>query len=118
MAVRIKRAYERPSAGDGERVLVDGLWPRGVSREKLKFSEWMREIAPSKDLRQWYGHDPKKWKEFRRRYRRELSSQPRKSLLEILVAKAKKGTLTLVFAARDGERTNAGVLAEIIEEKL
>jgi uncharacterized protein YeaO (DUF488 family) len=117
MALRIKRAYEKPVAGDGVRVLVDGLWPRGLSREDLRLNAWMREIAPSKELRQWYGHDPGKWLKFRERYRKELEEAQRSALLNVLADKSRKGSLTLVFGARDGKRSNAAVLAEIIREK-
>ena len=114
MPLTIKRAYERATAQDGYRVLIDGLWPRGQPKEKLKIDEWMREIAPSAALRKWYGHQPEKWEEFRRRYRDELSKPPRKELLQDLVARAGKAKVTLVFGARDAERSNAAVLAEII----
>ena len=117
MTVALKRAYDKPGAKDGTRVLVDGLWPRGKKKEELAAAQWMRAIAPSAKLRQWYGHDPKRWKEFRERYRRELSESPRKELIRELVALARKGKLTLVFGARDTEHSNAAVIAEMIREK-
>ena len=115
MPVAIKRAYLNPSTADGYRVLVDGLWPHGVKKEDLKIGEWMRGIAPSARLRAWYGHKPERWEEFRKRYQKELSASPRKELLDELRERAQRGTVTLVFSARDGERSNAAVLAELVE---
>jgi uncharacterized protein YeaO (DUF488 family) len=117
MAVKTKRVYEEPSPGDGRRILVDGLWPRGLRKEDAKIDEWMKAIAPSAALRKWYGHEPEKWEEFRKRYRAELGAA-RKQLLEQLVQQARKGTLTLVFGARDTEHSNAAVIAEMIQETL
>jgi len=118
MPVEIKRAYEAASAKDGYRVLVDGLWPRGITKEALKIDAWMREIAPSAELRKSYCHIPDKWEDFRKKYRRELSKPPRKALLDELVERARKGQLTLVFSARDAERSNAAVVAEMIRDEL
>ncbi len=118
MAVALKRAYEKPGAQDGTRILVDGLWPRGIKKDELQIVQWMRAVAPSAILRQWYGHDPKRWKEFRERYRRELSDSPRRELVSGLVALARKGKLTLVFGARDAEHCNAWVIAEMVREKI
>ncbi|HET7841483.1 MAG TPA: DUF488 family protein [Terriglobia bacterium] len=118
MSIALKRAYENPGSQDGTRILVDGLWPRGVKKEDLQIAEWMRAIAPSAKLRQWYGHDPKRWKEFRERYRHELAESPRKELVSELAGLAKSGKLTLVFGARDAEHCNATVIAEIIREKV
>ena len=118
MPVNIKRAYDKPSVADGTRILVDGLWPRGISKEELKISKWEKGIAPSQALRKWYGHDPDKWPEFRKRYRRELGESPRKEALDHLILLAGQGNLTLVFGARDAERSNAAVIAEMIETKL
>lgn len=118
MSVKIKRAYDKPSRGDGTRILVDGLWPRGISKADLKIAKWEKAIAPSQALRKWYGHDPEKWPEFRKRYRQELSESPRKEIVNQLVVLAGKGIVTLVFGARDAERSNAAVVAEVIHEKL
>jgi uncharacterized protein YeaO (DUF488 family) len=118
MPIGIKRAYEAASARDGYRVLVDGLWPRGMSKAQLKIDAWMREIAPSASLRKWYGHRPEKWEEFRNKYRAELSKSPRKALLDGLVGRARRDQVTLVFSARDAERSNAAVIAEMIRGKL
>jgi uncharacterized protein YeaO (DUF488 family) len=118
MPVNIRRAYDKPRARDGIRILVDGLWPRGVSKADLKISRWEKAIAPSKALRAWYGHDPEKWPEFRRRYREELEESPRREVLDRLVRLAGQGNLTLVFGARDAEHSNAAVIAEVIQARL
>jgi uncharacterized protein YeaO (DUF488 family) len=118
MPVAIKRAYEPAAEEDGYRVLVDGLWPRGLSKQRLRVDEWMADIAPSPELRQWYGHQEDRWPEFRRRYRQELGRPPRKALVDALVKRARAGRLTLVFGTRQGERSNAAVLAEVIRQKL
>ena len=118
MPIAIKRAYEAAGAEDGYRVLVDGLWPRGITKAGLKIDAWMREIAPSAALRKWYGHIPEKWEEFRKKNRQELSRPPRKALLDELVGRARKEQVTLVFGARDAERSNAAALAEVIRAQL
>ncbi len=118
MPVNIKRAYDDPSARDGVRVLVDGLWPRGVSKANLKIARWEKGIAPSKALRTWYGHEPGKWPEFRKRYREELGKSPRREILNQLTRLAREGNLTLVFGARDSEHSNAAVISEMIQTVL
>jgi uncharacterized protein YeaO (DUF488 family) len=110
--IRIKRIYDPPSASDGKRVLIDRLWPRGMSRDEAKLDEWLKEIAPSDELRTWFGHDPARWAEFRTRYREELKHHV--ELLDRLRAEARKGTITLLFAAKDEEHNNAVVLKEIL----
>jgi uncharacterized protein YeaO (DUF488 family) len=112
MAVRIKRAYEPAEAADGYRVLIDRLWPRGVSKEQAHLDEWARELAPSSELRRWFGHDPARFAEFRRRYEDELADQEEK--LRELRRRAGSGTLTLVYGARDTEHNDAVVLAELL----
>jgi uncharacterized protein YeaO (DUF488 family) len=112
MDVRLKRAYEPPAASDGYRVLIDRLWPRGVRREGAHLDEWARELAPSSELRHWFGHDPERFEEFRRRYTAELAGQTEK--LRELRRRARHGTVTLVFAAHDEEHNDAVVLAEIL----
>jgi uncharacterized protein YeaO (DUF488 family) len=112
MEVRLKRAYEPPTASDGYRVLVDRLWPRGVRREEARLDEWARELAPSAELRRWFGHDPERFEEFRRRYTDELAGQEEK--LRELRRRARAGALTLVYSARDVEHNDAVVLAEIL----
>jgi uncharacterized protein YeaO (DUF488 family) len=118
MSITVKRAYDPSTGADGYRVLIDGLWPRGLRKEKLKVGEWMREIAPSAALRKWYGHKPDRWPEFRKRYREELSKPPRKQLLQQLIERARNEKVTLVFGARDAERSNAAVIAELIRAQL
>lgn len=118
MSVRLRRAYEDPEPDDGQRVLVDRVWPRGRTREALQIDRWMRDIAPSTELRRWFGHDPERWQEFRDRYRRELADASRAELLNELVEAARGGTLTLVFGARDAEHSQARVIADEIEARL
>lgn len=113
MSIGMKRAYEEPSAEDGFRVLVDRLWPRGLSREKAQLDLWMKEIAPSSELRKWFGHDPAKWHEFRRRYRTELKAHEQQ--LGVLRAKAKKQRVTLVYGAKDEQHNDAIVLMEVLQ---
>jgi uncharacterized protein YeaO (DUF488 family) len=110
--IQVKRVYDHPSAGDATRVLVDRLWPRGISKERAAIHFWLKEIAASEELREWFGHDPTWWEEFRRRYRAELSGKP--DLLRTLMEKEREGTLTLVYAARDDARNNAIVLKELL----
>ena len=112
MDVRLKRAYEPAAASDGERILIDRMWPRGVTREEARLSEWARELAPSTELRRWFGHDPAHFAELRRRYSAELAAQEVK--LRELRRRARAGTVTLVYAARDAEHNDAIVLAEIL----
>jgi uncharacterized protein YeaO (DUF488 family) len=112
MDVRLKRAYEPAAASDGYRVLIDRIWPRGVSREQARLGEWARELAPSSELRRWFDHDPARFEEFRSRYSDELAAQTHK--LRELRRRARAGTLTLVYGARDTEHNDAVVLAEIL----
>ncbi|WP_306534272.1 DUF488 domain-containing protein [Geobacter sp.] len=110
--VRIRRIYDEPAAEDGKRILVDRLWPRGIAKEKARIDEWLKEIAPSDELRKWFGHDPARWDEFRERYRRELEAKA--EFLDQLRGLTKKGTVTLLFAAKDEEHNNAVALKEIL----
>jgi uncharacterized protein YeaO (DUF488 family) len=112
--IAVKRVYEAPEPTDGVRVLVDRLWPRGLSKEKAQVAHWLKEIAPSNELRQWFGHDPERWPEFRKRYLQELESQ--RPLLEELAQIAAKGRLTLLYAAHDEEHNNAVVLKERLKK--
>ncbi|MBP6216344.1 MAG: DUF488 domain-containing protein [Luteimonas sp.] len=112
MKVMLKRAYETPAASDGYRVLVDRLWPRGLAKVKARIDLWLKEVAPSTELRQWFGHDPAKWAEFRKRYRAELKGNPAWAQLESLSHQKK---LTLVYAARDQVHNEAAVLQELLE---
>lgn len=112
MDVRLKRAYDPPAEDDGCRVLIDRLWPRGVSREHAQLDEWARELAPSGELRTWFGHDPSRFEEFRRRYLKELEAHEPK--LTELRRIARDRPLTLVYGARDTEHNDAVVLAELL----
>lgn len=114
--VRIKRAYDAALPGDGERYLVDRLWPRGVTKDALACVAWLKDVAPSDALRRWFGHDPERWMEFRRRYRTELRSTS--SALQPLLAASGRGTVTLVYSARDEARNQAVVLREFLLERL
>jgi uncharacterized protein YeaO (DUF488 family) len=116
--IKLKRAYEAPEEDDGTRVLVDRLWPRGVSKERIRIDQRMNEIAPSNELRHWFNHDPAKWDEFHRRYLAELDNPSRQADLDALAAIAEKGTLTLVYGAKDTVRNQAVVLKELIEDRL
>jgi uncharacterized protein YeaO (DUF488 family) len=116
MDVRVKRVYERAERSDGYRILIDRLWPRGVSRERARLDAWERDLAPSAELRMWFGHRPDRFEEFRRRYLDELRQQrPRLSELR---RRARHRTVTLVFAARDTEHNDAIVLGEVIRRGL
>jgi uncharacterized protein YeaO (DUF488 family) len=110
--LRLKRIYEAASPADGQRVLVDRLWPRGVARARAALDDWVRDVAPSSELRQWFGHDPARWPEFRRRYRSELRAH-RAVLLE-LRQRAERGRLTLLYAAHDPRFNQAVVLKEML----
>ncbi|MDQ2803424.1 MAG: DUF488 domain-containing protein [Pseudomonadota bacterium] len=110
--VRLKRAYEAPLAEDGTRILIDRLWPRGVSKEHAALDQWMKDIAPSTDLRKWFGHDPARWEEFRRRYTEELHQNS--ELLSQLRALAREGPVTLVYSAHDEVHNDAIVLRDLL----
>ena len=116
MDVRLKRAYEPASDEDGYRVLVDRLWPRGVSKKQAKLDDWEKELSPSSKLRVWFGHDPVRFPEFRRRYIDELRAKGRR--LQELRRRARLGTLTLVYSAHDSEHNDAVVLAEVLRRGL
>jgi uncharacterized protein YeaO (DUF488 family) len=114
----IKRAYEPPAAGDGWRVLVDRLWPRGVSKARLQLDAWVRDLAPSTKLRKWFNHDPDRWGEFARRYREELRVPEQEALLSSLVEQAAHGTVTLIYGARDTEHNEAAVLQDVLRQRM
>jgi uncharacterized protein YeaO (DUF488 family) len=114
--IALKRIYDDPSGSDGFRVLVDRLWPRGVEKERAELDMWFKDIAPSPELRKWYGHDAGKWNEFKRRYFEELRESGDK--IGGLLEKAKNGTVTLLYAARDEEHNNAVVLKEFMKMKM
>jgi uncharacterized protein YeaO (DUF488 family) len=113
--LRTKRVYEKRNSGDGKRILVDRLWPRGLMREEAAIDEWMKDLAPSDELRRWFGHEPEKWPEFQRRYTQELLSPDKVRLVDKVVRMAGEGNVTIVYAARDTEHNNAKVLEQIIQ---
>ncbi|MFO1364800.1 MAG: DUF488 family protein [Burkholderiales bacterium] len=113
--VNLKRAYEPPARGDGTRVLVDRLWPRGLTEDQVAADLWLKDAAPSDALRRWFGHDPRRWEGFRAKYRRELAQ--RADLLERLDALRRRAPLTLVYGARDETHNQAVVLREVLEER-
>ena len=116
MAFRIKRVYDKVEKADGVRVLVDRLWPRGVSREKAGLDRWLKEISPSTELRTWYGHDPARWEEFKARYFRELDQH--NEVIGELVEQARAGRVTLLYASTEKRINNAVALKEYLENKL
>ncbi|MGZ4710780.1 MAG: DUF488 domain-containing protein [Acidimicrobiales bacterium] len=110
----LRRAYDAPTRNDGYRVRVDRLWPRGTRRADAQLDEWCRDLAPSNELRRWFGHDPRRWDEFQRRYRAELTEH--RDAVDRLAERADKHRVTLVYGARDPEHNNAVVLRDVIEE--
>jgi uncharacterized protein YeaO (DUF488 family) len=113
--LRIKRVYEEPSEDDGERILVDRLWPRGLTKARAKVDLWLKEVAPSNDLRKWFAHDPNRWLEFKRRYTAELKALNKPFAL--LKQETSRGTVTLLYGARDEEHNEAVVLLELLQRK-
>jgi len=111
--IKIKRIYDAPARDDGYRVLVDRLWPRGMSKEKAGIDLWLKDIAPSNELRKWYDHEPAKWREFKKRYFDEI--EERKEALEPLAKKLKEGTITLLYSTKHVELNNAVALKEYLE---
>lgn len=115
LQIRLRRAYDTPVPSDGYRVLVDRVWPRGVSRSELQLDDWLKDVAPSTELRRWFDHDPDKWDAFKDRYFRELDEQP--EVIEGLLAKCRRGVVTLVFGAKDVRHNNAVALKEYLEKR-
>jgi uncharacterized protein YeaO (DUF488 family) len=113
--IHLKRAYEAPSLTDGERILVERLWPRGLTKARAAVDLWLKDLAPSPDLRKWFGHDPARWKQFKQRYWKELNSKP--EAVELLASKARRGIVTFVYAARDREHNGALALKEFLEQR-
>lgn len=116
MSIQLKRVYDPPEETDGERLLVDRLWPRGVRKDAARLSAWLKELAPSEELRRWFDHDPSRWLEFQERYRAELGEADKALLVQELTRKARNQQITLLYAAHDKSRNNAIVLKEVIEE--
>ncbi|MEP6889535.1 MAG: DUF488 domain-containing protein [Nitrospirota bacterium] len=113
--IRIKRAYDEPSLDDGIRILVDRIWPRGVTKKRAHVDAWRKELAPSTPLRKWFGHDPAKWFEFRNRYRTELTGSDQASALKELARLSRHRIITLVYGAADEEHNQAVVLKELLD---
>jgi uncharacterized protein YeaO (DUF488 family) len=116
MRLQIKRVYEPPADSDGMRILVDRLWPRGLSKEKAKIDFWAKDVAPSNELRRWYQHEQEKWPEFQRRYFTELQNNP--EAVEELIGKIGKGNATLLFSSKEASLNNAAVLKEYLDKLL
>jgi uncharacterized protein YeaO (DUF488 family) len=114
--IALKRAYDRASRGDGTRFLVERLWPRGISKARLSVQAWLKEAGPSTELRKWFSHDPEKWAEFRKRYRRELDAHP--EAWQPIVSAARRGPVTLVYSSHDTEHNNAVALRDYVETRL
>jgi uncharacterized protein YeaO (DUF488 family) len=115
MAVRVRRAYDPPLPEDGRRVLVDRLWPRGIKKEKLFLNAWLKELAPSDELRRWFSHDPARWQEFQQRYRQELRGPRQQQLIDELADQASRRNVTLIYSSREERYNNAIALRDIIE---
>lgn len=113
--VKVKRIYDPPSSDDGKRILVDRLWPRGLKKDQARIDEWLKDIAPSNELRKWFSHDPERWGEFRERYKKELKDKS--DLIGKIRGESKEGKVTLLFSAKGKEHNNAIVLKEVIEGK-
>jgi uncharacterized protein YeaO (DUF488 family) len=111
--IKLKRAYEKPSRADGARILVERLWPRGLTKERAAVDLWLKEVAPSPELRKWFGHDPARWEQFQKRYRKELEANT--EAVQLLKQKGKQGTVTLVYAAQDEEHNGALALKRFLE---
>lgn len=115
LMIRLRRVYEDPEPSEGRRYLVERLWPRGISREDARLDGWLKELAPSDDLRRWYDHDPARWEEFRKRYEEELGE--REGLLERVAREAREGSVTFVFATKDVDHSSARALKEFLERE-
>lgn len=116
MTIRVKRVYDEPRSDDGQRVLVDRLWPRGLTKERAALDDWLKDVAPSDDLRKWYHQDSERWQEFVERYDRELEEHDGE--VEELLGRARRGTLTLLYSSKETEHNNAVALKRHLERKL
>lgn len=114
--IKIKRVYEQPSRDDGRRILIDRLWPRGIKKEDVRIDEWLKEVAPSNELRKWFDHDPDKWGEFKKRFFTELKG--RQDMVDGILSSARKGTVTLLFASKEERFNNAVALKEYIVSRM
>jgi uncharacterized protein YeaO (DUF488 family) len=113
--IKLKRAYKKPALSDGSRILVERLWPRGLTKDRAALDQWLKEVAPSPELRQWFGHDPAKWEQFQKRYWKELKNKG--EAVQLLKQKGKQGTVTLIYAARDEEHNGALALKRFLESR-
>jgi uncharacterized protein YeaO (DUF488 family) len=116
MNIKIKRVYEQPDKDDGKRILVDRLWPRGLTKEKADVDLWLKDIAPSTELRKWFGHDPDRWEEFKERYRAELEEASKMGVLRDIAKWAREENVTLLFGAKDTRHNDAQALEAFVEE--
>lgn len=116
MSITVKRAYDPPEAKDGRRILVDRVWPRGVTKDELRLDGWYRDLAPSTELRKWFGHDPERWAEFQKRYAAELRRAELREHLSELATAAKRSKVTLLYGARDEEHNQAIVLRDYLKK--
>ena len=118
MKISLQRVYDGSPVNVGKRVLVDRIWPRGIRKEELHLDLWLRELAPSTSLRKWFGHDPKRWEEFQRRYRAELRQNEQQARLHELLTLARQGPVTLLYSAKDEEHNQAVALRQVVEDSL
>ncbi len=116
MVLRVKRVCEDPEEDDGKRILVDRIWPRGISKDKARLSEWRKDLAPSNELRKWFGHDPDRWEEFKERYRAELEEAGKMGILHDIAERAREENVTLLFGAKDTRHNNARALEAFVGE--
>jgi uncharacterized protein YeaO (DUF488 family) len=116
--LKIKRAYDKKETSDGKRILIDRLWPRGVTKAEADIDEWFKELGPSTELRKWFGHDPERWPEFKERFTRELSEAGKREILDGIAQNAKRNHVTLIYSAKDTEHSNAKVLQKLIQEMM
>jgi len=116
--LKTKRAYDKKEAGDGKRILIDRLWPRGLSKAEAAIDEWLKDLGPSTELRKWFGHDPERWTEFKKRYVAELTAADKQELLENIAQQAKRNNVTLVYSAKDREHNDVRVLEELVRKMM
>jgi uncharacterized protein YeaO (DUF488 family) len=116
--LKIKRAYDKHESADGKRILIDRLWPRGISKAEAGIDEWLKDLGPTTELRKWFGHDPEKWEEFRKRYIKELSAPDKTALLEKIAQTARHESVTLIYSAKDTGHSDVKVLEELITKMM
>ncbi len=116
--LNIKRAYDKRESADGKRILIDRLWPRGLSKSEAGIDEWLKDLGPSNELRKWFGHDPEKWEEFKKRYNKELSAPDKVALMGKIARTAEQTDVTLIYSAKDTEHSDVRVLKELINKMM